>query len=346
MCYYFGETGVYSQNNLKMKPNSLDFDKLKQVIEYLTPANPMYSLFGGEPLIYPHLEELILEIKKAKSFVDTPTNGTLLEENAKMLVKTKFDSIRISLDGPRKQNDIQRGNGSYNKAIAGIEALVEEKKKQHAKRPDLSIIYTITPENYDSIEELFLKDLNLEHFNWITIQMQNFITQEMGKNYAKFLKTEFNIYDAKYWKGLVREPQAFLNIDRSELSRQVLRVKEALKEKNKYLLLLPPSFTPDNLDAYLKADWSKMSDQYNRCIIPWVSTDIVANGDIAPCHIFYDLVMGNLYEASFQDIWFGSKYQKFRDYISCNQFMSICPGCCILYLSGNKVRKRASKKNK
>ncbi len=345
MCYYFGETGVYSKNKLNMKPSSLDFDKLKRVIEYLAPANPMYSLFGGEPLIYPCLEELILEIKKTKCFVDTPTNGTLLEENAMMLVKTKFDSIRVSLDGPRKQNNIQRGNGSYEKAIAGIEALVEEKKKQHAKKPDLSIIYTVTPENCDSIEELFLKDLNLEHFNWITIQMQNFITQQMGETYARFLKTEFNIENAKYWKGLVREPQEFLNIDCSELSRQVFRVKKALKEKNKYLLLLPPSFTPENLEAYLKADWCKMSDHYKSCIIPWVSTDIVANGDIAPCHIFYDLVMGNLYDNTFEEIWFGSKYQKFRDYISRKQFMSICPGCCILYLSGNKMRKKVSFKN-
>jgi radical SAM protein with 4Fe4S-binding SPASM domain len=251
----------------------------------------------------------------------------------------------VSLDGPRKQNNIQRGNGSYENAIAGIEALVEEKKKQHAKKPDLSIIYTVTPENYDSIEELFLKDLNLEHFNWITIQMQNFITQQMGETYARFLKTEFNIENAKYWKGLVREPQDFLNIDCSELSRQVFRVKKALKEKNKYLLLLPPSFTLENLEAYLKANWSEMNDQYKSCIIPWVSTDIVANGDIAPCHVFYDLVMGNLYENSFEEIWFGSKYQKFRDYISHNQFMSICPGCCILYLSGNKMRKKGSKKN-
>ncbi|MHA1372828.1 MAG: SPASM domain-containing protein [Promethearchaeota archaeon] len=85
-----------------------------------------------------------------------------------------------------------------------------------------------------------------------------------------------------------------------------------------------------------------MSDQYKSCIIPWVSTDIVANGDIAPCHVFYDLIMGNLHDNSFEEIWFGTKYQKFRDYISRNQFMSICPGCCILYLSGNKMRKKGS----
>jgi radical SAM protein with 4Fe4S-binding SPASM domain len=339
MCYYFGETGVYNQKKIKRKPETLNMEKIKEVIRYLTPANPRYSLFGGEPLVYPHLEELILEIKKANCFVDTPTNGTLLEQYAEMLVETKFDSIRVSLDGPRKQNDIQRGKGSFDKAINGIEALVREKKKQHKRRPELSIIYTVTQDNYDSIEELFLKDLNLDYFNWITIQMQNFITEEMGEEYARFLKKEFDIQNSKYWRGLIRKPHEFDRIDRNELSRQIKKVKEVLKEKSKYLLLLPPSFSPENLDAYLKARWSKMSDRYRSCIVPWLSADIVANGDVAPCHVFFDLVMGNIYENSFQDIWFGKNYQKFRNYITQNNFMPICPGCCILYLTGKKVRR-------
>lgn len=338
MCYYFGEIGVYSQNKINRKPESLDIKKVTQVIRYLKPANPSYSLFGGEPFVYPSIEVLIEEIKNSNCFIDTPTNGTLLEDFAKILVKTSFDSIRVSLDGPRKQNDNQRGKGSFDKAINGIKAVVEEKERQNKTKPELSIIYTITPENFDSIEELFLEDLNLDYFNWVTIQMQNFITQEMGKDYAKFLEREFGIENSVYWKGLVQDPWDFDLIDREELSRQVRNVKNKLKEKGKHLLLLPPSFSPKNLDAYLKADWSNMKDQYKGCIIPWVSADIVANGDVAPCHVFYDLVMGNIYENSFKDIWFGTNFQKFRGYITKN-FMSICPGCCILYLSGKKVRK-------
>ncbi|MBY9018538.1 MAG: SPASM domain-containing protein, partial [Candidatus Lokiarchaeota archaeon] len=113
-----------------------------------------------------------------------------------------------------------------------------------------------------------------------------------------------------------------------------------LFKKKKNLLLLPPTFSPNNLKAYLKADWNGMKDQYNKCYSPFVSADIVANGDVAPCHVFYDLVMGNLHEQSISEIWNGSRYTKFRNMMKQQTFMPICSGCCILYLSGKKARKR------
>ncbi len=91
MCYFWGESGAYTKN--KSKPKVLDFDILKNLVEELTKvkAKPFYSLFGGEPLTYPHLEELILAIKETKAFIDTPTNGILLGEYAKILVRSGFD---------------------------------------------------------------------------------------------------------------------------------------------------------------------------------------------------------------------------------------------------------------
>jgi radical SAM protein with 4Fe4S-binding SPASM domain len=82
-------------------------------------------------------------------------------------------------------------------------------------------------------------------------------------------------------------------------------------------------------------EWGRMTDKYAKCPIPWSSLDITARGDAAPCHIFYDLVMGNIYEASFEEIWSGEPYRKFRDHMERHKLMSICPGCCVLYLAGS-----------
>jgi len=338
MCYFFGETGLYSNSYLVKEPKIMDFELLKKIISELRAYHPFYSLFGGEPLTYPSLEELLLEIKKAGSIVDIPTNGTLLKQQAEMLVRTKVDSIRISLDGPQFINDIQRGKGSYKKAVAGIRELYNEKRKINAKKPMISIIYTVTKDNYKSVEKLFLEEFNLEIIDWVTIQMQNFITEEMGKNYAEFLKTEFEIVSDDYWRTLVRSPRNFDEIDVIELSHQVARVCQKFKNLGKNYLLLPPTFSPENLKAYLEAKWDNMVDLYQKCLSPWVATDITASGDVAPCHIFYDLVMGNLYNNNLKEIWNGENFQRFRDYIEQNKFMSICPGCCIFYLSGKRLK--------
>ena len=78
-----------------------------------------------------------------------------------------------------------------------------------------------------------------------------------------------------------------------------------------------------------------MSDRYSSCPVPWNDVDIMATGEVAPCHVFYDLVTGNLHEQSFEEIWNGEKYGKFRAHMHSHGLMSICPGCCILYLAGS-----------
>ncbi len=344
MCYYWGDTGCYSNAEAGMKPKTLEFELLKKVIDYLAPAKPFYSLFGGEPLLYPELEELILKIKGLGSIIDTPTNGTLLTEFAPMIVRYGFDSVRVSIDGPREINDSQRGKGSYDKAMAGIEALYQEKIRTGKRIPYIDIIYTITPTNYQSIKQFFLQELNLSAIDRVSIQMENFLTEEMGQQYSQFLKSEFGLTSERYWRGLLRSPEDFKTIDVNLLATQVNSVCKRLSGLGKTIMLLPPTFSQENLSAYLKADWKNMTDQYHSCLVPWFGVDITANGDLAPCHVFYDLVMGNLHEQTFEEIWNGDNYQRFREYMLQNKFLKICRGCCILYLAGKKKRKRDLKK--
>jgi radical SAM protein with 4Fe4S-binding SPASM domain len=339
MCYFWGESGTYI--NHKVKPKVLNFSVVKRLVEELETfgTKSYYSLFGGEPLTYPYLEELILLIKNSGAFIDTPTNGTFLTDKSEMLVRTGFDQIRVSLDGTEKINDNQRGKGSYEKAINGINQLHHEKQKRKSKTPRIGILYTITTNNFDSIEDFFLKnpDLDIETLYQVTFQMQNFITKRMGEQFDNFLRSEFGISTEKKWKGLVRDIEELKNIDVSILSEQVNNVCAELKEYNVNSILLPPTYSPENLSAYLRADWKKMIDRYETCPAPWSGVEITASGEVAPCHIFHDLILGNLNESSFSEIWEGEKFSKFRVYMKKNKFMPICNiGCCILYLAGKK----------
>lgn len=340
MCYFWGESGAYTE--LKSKPKVLDFDIVKGLVKELTTARPKpwYSLFGGEPLTYPYFEELILTINDTKAIVDTPTNGTFLAENAKMLVRTGFDQVRVSLDGTKEINDYQRGNGSYEEAINGINVLNYEKHKFESKTPRIAILFTITKNNFHCIEDFFLNnpDLDLDALNHVEIQLQNFITEEMGEQYDNFLKTEFGISSEKRWKGFVQNANEFEDIDVHILSNQVNKICYELKKHNITHFIQPPTYSPENLSAYLKADWQNMIDQYKTCPTPWIGVEITASGEVAPCHIFHDFTLGSLEESSFKDIWYGEKYTKFREYMEKNAFIPICNiGCCMLYIVGTKT---------
>ena len=118
MCYFWGENGAYKQAK-GAKPKVMDFELAKKIINDLASSKPKpwYSLFGGEPLTYPYLEELCLAIQEKGSFFEISTNGTLISEHAKMLVRTGVGQVKVSIDGPKDVNDKQRGKGSYDKAI-------------------------------------------------------------------------------------------------------------------------------------------------------------------------------------------------------------------------------------
>jgi radical SAM protein with 4Fe4S-binding SPASM domain len=334
MCYYWGETGTYSSATAPESRKVLDLDLIKKLVSELNPGKPIYSLFGGEPLMHPQIEDVIVTIKEAGSYVDTPTNGTLLTENAAMLVRTGFDAVRVSLDGPREINDRQRGKGAFDKAMAGIESLHQEKQKFGGQAPSIEIIYTVTDENCHSIERFFLEDFPLHAIDKLTIQMQNFITEKMGKDYRDLLESGFGITCDRYWRGMIRSPDVFDPVDSAEIARQVQGVQKRLTGLEKHILLLPPTFSRQNLSAYLAADWRKMTDRYTSCPAPWTVLDVTAAGDVAPCHIFYDLTMGSLHQASFSDIWNGDRYRAFRAHMKEHQLMPICHGCCVLYLIG------------
>lgn len=334
MCYWWGDSGTFSRDEASTKPASLDYALAQKVIAELAVQRPRYSLFGGEPLMYPRLEELIVTIKEAGSFIDTPTNGTFLSENARMLVDTGFDSIRVSLDGPRDVNDAQRGRGSYEKATNGIETLNQEKMRAGSAKPGVHIIFTVTPDNYLSIERFFLHELNLDAIDSATVLMQNYITEEMGRAYAGMLESEFGITSDRFWRGMVRHPDDFAQIDSTELSRQAGAVRKHFYDLQKVVRFLPPTFSAKNLSAYLSANWENMSDSFNGCPAPWHGAEITVTGDVAPCHAFYDLTMGNLHDKSFEEIWNGKKYRRFRTHLKKNGLMSICPGCCVYYEAG------------
>jgi radical SAM protein with 4Fe4S-binding SPASM domain len=340
MCYFYGEKGCFTTKEGKREPKFLDYNIIKNVIADLEEIKPFYSLFGGEPLLHPQFKEIVKMIKGTGSIIDTPSNGTLIREQAPFLISAGFDSLRVSLDGPREVNDDQRGKGCYEKIMDGLIRIHQEKCKMKVKKPVVGLLYTVTTRNYDSIERLILKELDIKYIDWITIQMQNFITKEMARDYVKFLADKFNIYNPSYYKGMMNTANDFDIIDVEVLSDQVMKVREFLHDNGKNLVLLPPSFVPKSLKAYLSAQWNDMQDIYQSCLVPWVSADIVANGDVAPCHIFYDLVMGNLHDHGFKEIWNGHLYQKFREIMKVSKFMPICGGCCILYLAGKKHVKR------
>lgn len=78
---------------------------------------------GGEPLIFPDLEEVIKAINPERFVISIDTNGWLLDaEKVKWLVNIGVDRIHLSIDGLMENHDKFRGiKGSWLKCIKALD---------------------------------------------------------------------------------------------------------------------------------------------------------------------------------------------------------------------------------
>ncbi|TVQ56628.1 MAG: adenosyl-hopene transferase HpnH [Phycisphaerales bacterium] len=89
---------------------------------------PMVSIPGGEPLLYPHIRELVDELVRRKKYIYLCSNAILLKEKleAGWFKPSKYLTFSIHMDGQQEHHDFAVcREGTYDKAIAGIRKAVD-----------------------------------------------------------------------------------------------------------------------------------------------------------------------------------------------------------------------------
>ena len=97
-CYY---CNPWDNNEHCHAVNILSVKKVLCIVRAATRLGiTHFRLTGGEPLLHPQLDEMVLQIKKIPgvSSVSLTTNAVLLVQHAKWLKEAGIDSINVSLD--------------------------------------------------------------------------------------------------------------------------------------------------------------------------------------------------------------------------------------------------------
>ncbi len=175
--YCYGDGGEYCNRG------KMDFSTAKKAINYLIKIAPTNKIgicfFGGEPLMNLKLIKDVLnytkELKKTinKQFhFSMTTNGTLVTQEIKNIIKKYRISLTISLDGKREMNDANRyypnGRGVYNTIKNNIKNLSD----------DLVVRATLAPPNLNIKESInhLIKDLKINEVAWA--EADNLLTEE------------------------------------------------------------------------------------------------------------------------------------------------------------------------
>jgi radical SAM protein with 4Fe4S-binding SPASM domain len=327
MCYEWGDTGAYHE---RTRLAALELPVVLRTVDECLPTKPLFEFFGGEPLLYPGIFDVISRIRAGDCKVTFPTNGTLLEAQAKLLVAAAPTRVWVSLDGPKPINDRQRGKGVFDRAMQGIAAVDRNKREVGSRYPELGITYVVTPDNFRDIERFFFDAVDLSLLSCVSIELQSYATEDQLREHARVMHAEFGIVSTPCARAYVRDPAVFSGIDADSVARQMANVRRVCAERSILFYSQPRTLDTDNIRHYLAAEWHAMADWKSRCAVPWVAAEIAASGDVTTCHTFYDLPIGNIHERSLLDIWRDARANQVRAYLRDNLF-PVCTACCRYY---------------
>lgn len=171
-------------------PNELAQEEFKKLVKELADNGVQDIRFtGGEPLLYEGIYELIELASSNGIYTSIGTNGTLItKEVAKKLKHSGLNKAVVSIDGIKETHEFIRGKGNYDKAMIGLDNLIEEGIK-------VRVNSVIMKSNMDEVISL-AKEL---HKKKIHVFIRRFIEAGRGEN------LENNMLSKKDYQYVVKQ---------------------------------------------------------------------------------------------------------------------------------------------
>ncbi len=108
---------------LKDELNLFDYARIIPEFVALRPKKVIFT--GGEPLLHPHIIDLLRKLKRADQNHNIlrclNSNGHLVTPKLARELVGLADEVRVSIDAMESRNDAIRGQGNFKSAIKALE---------------------------------------------------------------------------------------------------------------------------------------------------------------------------------------------------------------------------------
>ncbi|MEI6655247.1 MAG: radical SAM protein [Verrucomicrobiota bacterium] len=276
----------YSDSNAEQYPGELDWEQMQAVVADLAAYQVPSLLFsGGEPMIHPRFFDLVDLASAAGLKLTISTNGTLITpEKAALLKAANVAYVGISLDGIGAVHDeFRRKEGAFDAAVRGF-------KNCHAVNQKTGLRLTLTRHNVENIEQIldFIEDQEIQRvcFYHLVPAGRGSELQMLEPGEARHaIDTLIARVEAWHKQGIERE---------------LLTVTQPAD--GPYLLVRMARENHPNLEeARRLLAWNGGGANSSGRGIANIDT----RGDVHPDQFWQDLLLGNVKQMAFSEIWDG-----------------------------------------
>lgn len=334
-CYEWNKDGYHNKMDLESKNKDLDYAILEKCMEETREMKSNVYLWGGEPLVYSHINEVLKLLSEDKRITAICTNGLLLREKAELLLPFS-DSLEllIALDGTEEQNDAIRGNQVHKKVTEAMKYYMELRRKGlfHGK---ISVHTVVTDANIHTLRQ-HIKEMEEIGIDSLILCLPWYISEETSDKMDDFYQTHFS-WLAVSEQDLVGSWHAFKFRLATENIPSLNQIMEEVREKKFNLhIKLQPDIGEEQVGCFIKGEDVKETGR-RMCLSIANRMDILPNGKVTTCKHFPEFTIGDLHTASIKELWSHEKMNRVREVLF-KQTMPVCSKCNNFYLHGYKAK--------
>jgi MoaA/NifB/PqqE/SkfB family radical SAM enzyme len=290
----------------------MSLETVDRLMPWLTEALSVNLNVVGEPLIHPHLLEVIERLPSSAPRVHFNTNGLgLTPRMSRALVGSSVATIAVSIDGTQA-NDPIRGV-AYEVLRARILTLLRAREEARADHPRIGIAYTLMRKNLHELvpvmEDLLPYGVDFVHVQPLVV----------------------------FYEALL--PQSI--VDPSEARAVLGRARHLADRLGRQLIVFRSNFDSDERHQGVPDDDLQVGGVSRRfgCIDPFYEIKIRADGTVLSCS--YGLSCGlNVNRLELDAIWNHPWYCELRRRLYAGIFEGRCHGCP--YVSGSPTCRSAT----
>jgi radical SAM protein with 4Fe4S-binding SPASM domain len=291
------------------REGALDYEDFLALVDSLPELRRLTLQGLGEPLLSPHLLDMIRYAAARGVHVGFNTNGVLLTRGvARALVAAGTGHVHVSLDGATAATyeDVRHGTelaprpGQFERVVANLRGLLAARGER--RRPRVVIVFVAMRRNVGELEALvdLAADLGVDEV-WVQNLSHVFSdTDPAGR------------YDAI--RRYAESEALFADAETAAAARAVFARAASRAREHRLKLRLP--------ELEQSASGS--------CSWPWEGAYVTHRGHVQPCCMVMGsdrATLGRLAERPFTEIWHGEAYRRFRRALLSNHPPDVCAGC-------------------
>jgi len=299
-------------------PAFMDSAAMLDLVAQVASFRPWIRLIGGEPLLHPDWARLVSVAGTHGMWCAAVTNGTLIAEQAEVLVTSGLHRLGVSIDGAAPVHDAQRGEGSLARVARGLAELDRVKRRLGSETPLIEAYTTVHRDNYSRLADLAgelrswgISKLRLQQLIWASPEQFDRSLDQLRRALPGF---------SFFGADMAYRQNHGSGIDPDTLRRQLDLVRSG---DYPFDVELHPDLEPGEWGAFHGASDYRRSNRVS-CTMMETYAFVDPLGRLHPC-VTVDL--GNVFEQPFSRVWNGRRFRAFRRLIRSQGRLPFCHRC-------------------